>query len=656
MEYRREIDGLRAVAVIPIILFHAGFEFFSGGFVGVDVFFVISGYLITTIILAEKEQGKFSVINFYDRRARRILPALFFVMAISLPFAWFLLKPNDLKDFSQSLTAVSLLSSNILFWLESGYFATESELKPLLHTWSLAVEEQFYVFFPLYLMVVWRYRKRWILGSIIVLGFISILLAQWGGVNKPSATFFLLPTRAWELMVGATTAFFLLYGRSLNELVSGHKLLNEALGAIGLILICYAVVVFDETIPFPSFYALIPTVGTALIILFSSAETNAGKLLGRKSLVGIGLISYSAYLWHQPIFAFARHYSVNELTVWPLIILIVLTFVLAYMSWLFIEKPFRNKRVISRKSIFVFSIVGSTVFVTIGVIGHASSGFEEYFYKNRLTESQMINYKFIKSHIDHNLSKKMIDNSDCIFWNSSVDEKIYDRYSACYAKYGKGVVVLGDSHAMNLFNIVAKSSALPFVLGISQGGCRPQNNKSTCHYDSFDTFLKTNREKISYVFFHQSGSYFVEDANGKVDSPLAFESGKKFTINDGYIESTLNYLANLTDSYGVRVIWIGPFAEARIDFYSEELLGGDFTLNKNSVEIFKQLETHLINKINTSKIIDINNYVSFGDIFEITQDFLRVDDCITYMDIDHLSECAEDIIANEMKSMLQSLD
>ena len=198
MYYRREIDGLRAVAVLPVILFHAGFELFSGGFVGVDVFFVISGYLITTIIINEMDDGKFSLLNFYERRARRILPALFFVVLCCIPFAWFLLLPSDMKDFSQSLVAVSTFSSNILFWRESGYFDTAAELKPLLHTWSLAVEEQFYILFPLFLMAAWRFGKRAIVWTLIASFAISLAVAHWGAYNKPGDAFFLLPTRAWE--------------------------------------------------------------------------------------------------------------------------------------------------------------------------------------------------------------------------------------------------------------------------------------------------------------------------------------------------------------------------------------------------------------------------------------------------------------------------
>ncbi|MGL4603794.1 MAG: acyltransferase family protein [Iodobacter sp.] len=226
MKYRREIDGLRALAVLPVILFHAGFETFSGGFVGVDIFFVISGYLITTIILSELEQDKFSIVNFYERRARRILPVLFLVMLVCIPFAWLYLLPGDMKDFSQSLVAVSVSASNILFWRESGYFDTAAELKPLLHTWSLAVEEQYYFLFPLFLMLFWKLGKRWIVVTLGLLFVISLTVAQWAAYAKPTAAFFLLPTRGWELLIGAFAAFYLAHA---NRKESG-KALSESGG------------------------------------------------------------------------------------------------------------------------------------------------------------------------------------------------------------------------------------------------------------------------------------------------------------------------------------------------------------------------------------------------------------------------------------------
>ena len=394
MKYRAEIDGLRAIAVVPIILFHAGFEYFSGGFVGVDVFFVISGYLITTIILSEKEQGTFSLVNFYERRFRRILPALFMVMLVSLIFSLLWLMPSYMEDFSQSLMAVSTFSSNILFWHESGYWEISNELKPLLHTWSLAVEEQYYVLYPLFLMQIWHFRKDWILGSFIVIAAISLATAQWGAYNKPIPTFYLLPTRGWELAIGAGIAYYFLYRKQTVRTLLSHKSVNEVLGLLGLLMISYAVYVFDKGTPFPSLYALVPTVGTGLIILFSSSQTMVGRLLSIKPLVAVGLISYGTYLWHWPLIVFARHLSITEPSELTFAILALLTFPLAYLSWRYIEKPFRTKSIFSRKAIFTLSFIGSVLFITVGLAGHFSNGFED-FWLSRQSESVKATYLII---------------------------------------------------------------------------------------------------------------------------------------------------------------------------------------------------------------------------------------------------------------------
>ena len=291
---------------MPVILFHAGFEWFSGGFVGVDIFFVISGYLITTIIITEMAEDRFSIINFYKRRARRILPALFFVMAVCLPFAWLLLVPNELKDFGQSIVSVSIFSSNILFWIEAGYFDAASELKPLLHTWSLAVEEQYYLLFPIFLILTWRLGVKWIIFLLSIVFFISLGLAEWASnqITQPkiiSAAYFLLPTRGWELLVGVFVAFYLKSNTFFNS-----KMFNQMMSLIGIIMISYSVIAFDKNTPFPSLYTLVPVIGTALLILCSVQKTLVYNFLTLKPIVGLGLISYSAYLWHQPLFAFMR--------------------------------------------------------------------------------------------------------------------------------------------------------------------------------------------------------------------------------------------------------------------------------------------------------------------------------------------------------------
>lgn len=376
MQYRAEIDGLRALAVVPVILFHAGIEWFSGGFVGVDIFFVISGYLITTILIEDLQKQRFSLLNFYERRARRILPVLFFVILCCLPFAWTWMAPSSLKDFSQSLVAVSLFASNFLFWIKTDYFATSSEEMPLLHTWSLAVEEQYYLLFPIFLLLTWRFGKQRIFWVIVGLAVLSIAFSEGEGRKDPSANFYLPFTRSWELFAGSIAAL-IVEKRGVVK--------SEWLSLMGLAMIIFSIFVYDDSIRFPSFYALLPVVGVVLLILFADKETLSAKLLSYKIFVGIGLISYSAYLWHQPMFAFARLKLSDEPTHLLMLVLSGFTLLLAFLSWKFIEQPFRNKQGLfgSRSAIFTFSIAGLVLIGGTGVAGQIFNGFDY-----RLTQSQ----------------------------------------------------------------------------------------------------------------------------------------------------------------------------------------------------------------------------------------------------------------------------
>lgn len=368
--YRKEIDGLRSVAVLPVILFHAGFGIFSGGFVGVDVFFVISGYLITGILLRELQEGRFSILKFYERRARRILPALFAVMLACLPFAWAWMLPTAFEEFARSIIAVCVFLSNVLFWRESGYFAADAEEKPLLHTWSLAVEEQYYVIFPLFLALLWRFRGQWALIGTASAAAVSLVLCEWAARHYPDANFYLLPTRAWELLAGSLCAF---WQSSARRRSFGGA--DPWLASAGLALIVFAIFAFDEHTPFPSIYALIPVLGAALFLLFADADRAAGWILARRAPVSIGLISYSAYLWHQPLFAFARIRSFNEPETTLMGGLAILSLGLAYLSWRYVEAPFRapgyvaaqkNGLVLTQSRILGLSVVGLVAFAVIG--------------------------------------------------------------------------------------------------------------------------------------------------------------------------------------------------------------------------------------------------------------------------------------------------
>ncbi len=362
MKYRAEIDGLRAIAVLSVILAHANFSTFGGGFIGVDVFFVISGYLITTVILEEYDGGRFSLIGFYERRARRILPALFFVLLCTVPAAWIWLLPDAYEAFSKSLMMATLSLSNIYFLRKTDYFAPDSSEVPLLHTWSLGVEEQFYALFPLLFM--FRLKVRTIFKIVLTVTLASLVASEFGARFFPSANYYLLPTRIWEILAGSVCAF-LVFGKT--------RWVNGPLALAGVIMVLAAVFLFDPTTRVPSLIALLPVLGTCASLLFASRETWAGRMLSFSPLVWIGRISFSLYLWHQPIFAFWRIRSLETPSHWVMGGLILVVLALSALSWRFIEQPFRRGRAGIGK-VVTLTVTSAAVLVGFGAWGDVKEG------------------------------------------------------------------------------------------------------------------------------------------------------------------------------------------------------------------------------------------------------------------------------------------
>ena len=370
VRYRPEIDGLRALAILPVVLFHYGLGPSRGGFVGVDVFFVISGYLIAALIHGEMQDGRFSIAKFYERRIRRIFPALFAMLAVVSFAAVLILFPYDLVRYAKSLLATAGFASNFEFWSEAGYFDVAGAEKPLLHLWSIAVEEQFYLLFPLVLLA-FR-RSAWLLAAVGAIFAASFVLGIWGVAHAPSATFYLLPARAWELMLGALLAL-----GAIPPLA--NRAISEALAAIGLLLIGYAVVAFTAEMPFPGPAALIPCAGATLVIYATQgSETWTGKALSWRPVVFVGLISYSLYLWHWPIFVLARYYAFRNLTIIESVGLIALSFALAVLSWRFVEKPFRARAVrVSRRHLFAGAATAMAATAACAMFAVSDGGFPE---------------------------------------------------------------------------------------------------------------------------------------------------------------------------------------------------------------------------------------------------------------------------------------
>jgi peptidoglycan/LPS O-acetylase OafA/YrhL len=345
LRYRPDVDGLRALAIVPVVLYHYGFWPFTGGFVGVDVFFVISGFLITGLIHREMVEGRFSIRHFYERRIRRIFPALFVMLTVATVAAAIILFPLDFERYADSLFATAFFASNFEFWRETGYFDVAADWKPLLHLWSIAVEEQFYLIFPALLLLVGTQSRRKLLIVTGALFALSLAFSIWAVTNAPAAAFYLLPSRFWELMLGALLALAQLPQPS-------SRIARESIGIAGFAMIALAIFTYTRWQPFPGAYALLPCVGATLLIYAGETKTLTHRLLSAKPVVFIGLISYSLYLWHWPLLVFTQTALNRVLLPWEGCVLVALSVVLAILSWRFIEQPIRRHAALGRGPLF----------------------------------------------------------------------------------------------------------------------------------------------------------------------------------------------------------------------------------------------------------------------------------------------------------------
>ncbi|MDJ0979653.1 MAG: acyltransferase family protein [Erythrobacter sp.] len=432
MQYRPDIEGLRAVAIVPVLLFHAGVDALRGGYVGVDIFFVISGFLITQIILKEIEQGQFSIVRFYQRRVARILPALYFMLAIvSLAVGAVLGLPSEIAKFFDSLAASAAFGSNIYFWSEINYFARSADSLPLLHTWSLGVEEQFYILFPLLLVLLRGLDRRRLAIALSGIAITSLGVGTLVHQSYPEADFYLLPFRAWELLIGSLLALGL-------APKLGHRLSTLAAMA-GFGLIGVSVLFLVSWLPFPSPLALLPCLGTALLIAYGPG-TFAARFLSLAPMRWIGLISFPLYLWHWPIIALYREATGRSLDYRETIALIIASLVAATVSYVIVEKPARNRL----RSIAPSTAVGLGAGVTVAAlaVGVTLSQQAESIWPVTDRAKQIARYVEYTNWVD----EPARDRARVCFINDPSEQ--LDEQECLTADPGRrNVLIFGDSHA-----------------------------------------------------------------------------------------------------------------------------------------------------------------------------------------------------------------
>jgi peptidoglycan/LPS O-acetylase OafA/YrhL len=436
INYRPEIDGLRAIAIVAVIFYHAQIKLFNvalfqGGFIGVDIFFVISGYLITLIILKELVNTSiFDFKIFYERRIRRILPALLFVMLVSFPIAWLCLLPNDFLEFSKSILYSLGFSSNLLFYYEGQIYGAQSSLlKPFLHTWSLSVEEQYYIIFPVILLITFKYLRKYILVIFVIIFFISILFADWGSKHQPSFNFYMLPSRGWELIAGSILAYLEIKLKHR----SAHYSLNLILPFVGLSLILHSILFFNDQMLHPSLFSLSPIIGVCMIIWFSHKDELITKILSSKLFVKIGLISYSLYLWHYPIFAFSRITEFANGNIFKKFLIAFLVLFISLISYYFIERPARNKKYKFNKIVPIL-ISFIVVIVIINLLVIFKEGFKKRFFlipDKYEIDKRIYRIESVKFEVQYN----------------------YDNYDS-----RANVLIVGNSHGEDLLKVLSMTN------------------------------------------------------------------------------------------------------------------------------------------------------------------------------------------------------
>ena len=545
--YRREIDGLRAFAVVPVVLFHAGVPGFSGGYVGVDIFFVISGFLITSIIWRETQDGTFSIVNFYERRARRILPALGVVVFVSLIAGWIVQTPGAFKDTAEEAVSTALFASNIYYFYFLDYFATAAEMRLLLHTWSLAVEEQFYILWPLVLLAFAAIAHRGFRFGVTLVFGVSFVLAVVITPRFPQASFYLLPTRAWELMTGAILAL-----RMVPPL--RQAALREVASLAGLAMILAAVVLYDETTIFPGMAALLPCVGAALV-LHTGGSTWVGRLLALSPFVFVGLISYSFYLWHWPPLALARTVAGSaDLPVWLGIATSAAAFGVAILSWRYIERPFRNRTRIGARTVFVLSgatLSGLFVMSLAIVVANGVPG--------RYDARAIALYQEALTTADHHCESRLPRDGLCRIGNTDGVPS---------------VLVWGDSHARALLpamDIALAAAGLDGVAAVHLAclplpGARRASGHDSCiqFTEAVASMLDAPNQPIDTVIIVGRWALNVEGtrAPGEAGAPVRLVADDSVVQgNAGVVRHTLTNLVEHLRARGIRVVFLGDVPE-----------------------------------------------------------------------------------------------
>jgi peptidoglycan/LPS O-acetylase OafA/YrhL len=659
IRYRPEIDGLRAIAVIAVMLFHFNTGMFPGGYLGVDVFFVISGYLITGLIKKDLDNGQFSFTNFYLRRIKRIIPALYILLLLITILAAILLLPTDFKDYGRSLLSQSAFSSNIYFYLKSDYFDTPSLLKPILHTWSLSVEEQFYIIYPLLLAGLFKGLKKNTGFALLLIAIFVISTCYFYYPKNQSAVFFLSPFRSWELLLGAILSCNFSTARITN------KPLLEIISWFGLATILYSIIFFSKTSPMHGISALAPTLGTAFIILGNSNSiTSVGRLLSVKPVSYTGKISYSLYLYHWPIIVFYTYVIGNNITLTVGLCIFAVSYLCAFLSYRYIETPFRYKPVFRKPaSYFAFAFAGALFFLVIGYSINRRNGFPTRF-------SPRIVRLLTEAEKRPGCSPRVLYKRHQMQYINRCDIDTASK---------PGILVWGDSHSGMLQPVLKLLSdrykekfalySCPSALNVFIAYTDPSYQQSSCYNSNQEIINYIKSNNIKCILFASFWSQYTENRElkmegaGEQDKLYADSLTTNFSTADSkrVFKSKFTYTVNLLTHLNVD-IWIMEQVPQH-EFWAPNEIAKRLIYRQDTTKIGRNLTDHLQRQYFVNSVFATLAQNKHVHILDPTPYFLKGNNFLTvykngkslYKDYNHLSVAGADLLEPMLASMFESL-
>jgi peptidoglycan/LPS O-acetylase OafA/YrhL len=652
MKYRPDIDGLRGLAVLLVVLFHAGFPYVTGGFIGVDIFFVISGYLITSIIVDDAKKQHFSYVHFYERRIRRILPALYVMAVVVLFVALLIQMPLDLIKTAKALLFSTLSLSNVFFWRTTDYFSSASEFEFFLHTWSLCVEEQFYFFFPIVILCFLK-KGKWLLGLTVAAFVISFAFSVYTSYYHEWASYYLLPSRAWQMMMGAVLAIIVI------EFSVGRRLAN-VLAVLAALCILFPLFFYTKGTRFPGLSAFVPTFGAALIIFIGSTCTGSWltRVLSCSWIKFIGIISYSLYLWHWPIFAFLRNYQADtQLSLFFSLAGLLLSFLMAYLSWRFIESPFRDKTLFSRKAVFVVMGASSGLLVCLCLAIVFLQGVPSRIDPQIISLSSVIKDAAINSPCMNKKSEDIKKGNVCSLGDERVDQV--------------SVALWGDSHSgalKNSFSLAVEEkgkkgvflgkTGCPPILGVLKKNISDGEECLSFNDEAFRLILSNN--SIKTVFLHARWALSVEGTRYMSERGVNYvlvdvENESLHLTNADIVERSLNRTLRGLLLAGKKVVIIASVPEVGFSVpkvAANNLFWGKSRDIRPSIKAFvhRQSMTNQIFETLKASYPMVEFIYPSDKLCDASVCHIMLEGESLYFDTNHLSDLGSGIVVEQLKN------